>query len=62
VDESKKSNYTAEWIDFALKQPELETSILDVCRKLGIAQMAFCRGNKSWPFVITIELHYRESN
>ena len=37
----KKSLFTDEQIVFALKQAELDTSVSDVCRKLGISDATF---------------------
>lgn len=37
----KKSKFTEEQIIFALKQAELGTSVLEVCRKMGISEATF---------------------
>ncbi|WP_416352612.1 transposase [Edwardsiella ictaluri] len=37
----QKSRFTEEQIVFALKQTELDTSVPDVCRKLGISGTTF---------------------
>ncbi|MCB3584237.1 transposase [Klebsiella pneumoniae] len=37
----KKSRFTEEQIAFALKEAEQETSVPDVCRKLGISDATF---------------------
>ena len=37
----KRSRYTEEQIAFALKQAELGTPILEVCRKMGVSDATF---------------------
>ena len=39
----KKSRYTAEQIAFALRQAEEGAPVLEVCRKMGIAEQTFYR-------------------
>ena len=39
---------TAEQIAFALRQAEEGNSVLDVCRKMGIAKQTFCRWKKKF--------------
>ena len=39
----KKSRYTAEQIAFALRQAEHCTPVLEVCRKMEIAERTFYR-------------------
>lgn len=39
----KKSRYTEEQIAFALKQAELGTPVLEVCRKLGVSEQTYYR-------------------
>ena len=42
----RSSRYTAEQIAFALRQAEGGTSVLEVCRKMGIAEQTFYRWKK----------------
>ncbi|BBE08951.1 Transposase [Mycoavidus cysteinexigens] len=53
----KKSRYTEEQIAFGLKQAEVEISVDEVCRKMGISQATFYSWRKKiWrvrPFGIT---------
>ena len=44
----KKSRYTAEQKAFALRQTEDGTSVLEVCRKMGIAEQTFYRWKKKF--------------
>ena len=44
----RKSRYTAEQIAFALRQAEDGTSVLEVCRKMGIAEQTFYRWKKKF--------------
>lgn len=37
----KKSRFTEDQIAYALKQPELGTSVEEVCRKMGISDSTF---------------------
>ncbi len=39
----KKSRYTAEQIAFALRQAEGGAPVLEVCRKMGVAEQTFYR-------------------
>ena len=42
----KKSRYSAEQVAFALRQAESGTLVLEVCRKMGIAEQTFYRWKK----------------
>ena len=44
----KNSRYTVEQIAFALKQAESGTSVVEVCRKMGIAEQTFYRWKKKF--------------
>ena len=44
----KKSRYTAEQLAFALRQAESGTPVLEVCRKMGIAEQTFYRWKKKF--------------
>lgn len=44
----KKSRYSAEQIAFALRQAESGTAVLEVCRKMGIAEQTFYRWKKKY--------------
>ena len=44
----KSSRYTAEPIAFALRQAESGTAVLEVCRKMGIAEQTFYRWKKKF--------------
>jgi len=44
----KKSRLTKEQIVFDLKQPELDTSVPEVCRKFGISDATFCTWRKKY--------------
>ena len=44
----KKSRYTTEQIAFALRQAKDGTSVLEVCRKMGIAEQIFYRWKKKF--------------
>jgi putative transposase len=37
----KKSKFTEEQIAFALRQAELGTTIIEVCRKIGVSEAAY---------------------
>ena len=39
----KKSRYTAEQIAFALRQAEGGATVLEICRKMGVAEQTFYR-------------------
>lgn len=43
----KTSRFTEEQVVFALKQAGLGTSVLDVCRKLGISDATFYTWRKN---------------
>ena len=43
----KKSRFNEEQIVFALKQTELDTSVPEVCRKLGISMPCFTPSGKN---------------
>ena len=40
---TKRSRYSSEQIAFALRQAENGTPVVEVCRKLGIAEQTFYR-------------------
>ena len=42
----KSSRYTAEQIAFALRQAEEGAPVLEICRKMGIAEQTFYRWKK----------------
>ena len=42
----KRSRYTPEQIAFTLRQAENGTPVVDVCRKMGIAEQTFYRWKK----------------
>ena len=44
----KSSRYTSEQITFALRQAEGGTPVLEVCRKMGVAEQTFYRWNKKF--------------
>ena len=44
----KKSRYTAEQLAFALRQAESGAPVLEVCRKMGIAEQTFYRWKKKF--------------
>ena len=44
----KNSRYTAEQIAIALKQAEGGTPVLEVCRKMGVAEQTFYRWKKKF--------------
>ena len=44
----KSSLYTAEQIAFALRQAESGAPVLEVCRKMGIAEQTFYRWKKKF--------------
>ncbi|MBC0856360.1 transposase [Pantoea stewartii] len=44
----KKPRFTEEQIVFALRQAELGTSVLEVCRKLGGSDATFCTWRKKY--------------
>ena len=47
----KRSRYSPEQIAFALRQAENGTSVVEVCRKMGIAEQTFYRwrsGMSAW--------------
>jgi len=52
----KKSKFTEEQIIFALKQAELGTSVLEVCRKMGISEATFYIWKKKYGGLGTSEL------
>ncbi len=39
----KRSRYTPEQIAFALRQAESGTAVVEVCRKMGVAEQTFYR-------------------
>lgn len=54
----KKSRFTEEQIVFALKQSELGTSVLEVCRKLGISDATFYTWRKKYGGISPSELKH----
>jgi len=44
----KKSQYTAEWTTFALRQAKSGASVPEVCRKMGISEQTFYRWKKKY--------------
>ncbi len=44
----KRSKYTEEQIAFGLKQAELGTPVLEVCRKMGILEATFYNWKKKY--------------
>ncbi len=44
----KKSRFTEEQIAFALRQAEIGTPIVEVCRKMGISEQTFFRWKKKF--------------
>ena len=44
----KKSRYTAEQIAFVLRQVEGGAPVLEVCRKMGVAEQTFYRWKKKF--------------
>ena len=44
----KKSKYSAEQVEFALRQAESGTSAPEVCRKMGISEQTFYRWKKKY--------------
>ncbi len=44
----KKSRFTEEQISFALRQAELGTKAMEVCRKMGISEQTFYRWKKKY--------------
>lgn len=57
----KKSRFTEEQIVFALKQTELDTSVPEVCRKLGISDATFYTWRKKYVGISPSELkHMRQ--
>ncbi|KTS72638.1 transposase [Pantoea stewartii] len=58
----KKSGFIEEQIVFALRQAELGTSVLEVCRKLGVSDATFCTWRKKYGGISPSELrHMRQS-
>ncbi|WP_210487459.1 transposase [Pantoea ananatis] len=57
----KKSRFTEEQIVFALRQAEPDTSVPEVCRKLGIADVTSCKWRKKYGGISPSELkHMRQ--
>lgn len=44
----KKSRFTEEQIAYALRQAELGTKVVEVCRKMGISEQTFYRWKKKY--------------
>ena len=44
----RKSKFTEEQVALALRQAEAGTSVVEICRKLGIAEATFYRGKKKF--------------
>ncbi|HAV1884140.1 TPA: transposase [Enterobacter hormaechei subsp. xiangfangensis] len=56
----KKSRFTEEQIDFALKQAELGTPVPEVCRKLGISDATFYTWRKRYGGISPSELKHMQ--
>jgi putative transposase len=52
----KKSRFTEEQIAFALRQAEAGTPIVEVCRKMGVAEQTFYRWKKLYAGMGVAEL------
>lgn len=52
----KKSNFTEEQIAFALRQAELGTKAIEVCRKMGVSEQTFYRWKKKYNGMGPVEL------
>lgn len=52
----KRSKFTEEQIIYGLKQAELGTSVLEVCRKMGISEATFYIWKKKYGGLGTSEL------
>ena len=52
----KKSKFTEEQIAYTLKQVEIGTPVLDVCRKLGVSEQTFYRWKKKYEGMGVAEL------
>ena len=52
----KKSKFTEEQIAYALRQVEAGTSVLDVCRRLGVTEQTFYRWKKKFAGMGVAEL------
>ena len=44
----KSSRYSAEQVAFAMRQAESGTPVLEICRKMGIAEQTFYRWKKKY--------------
>ena len=44
----KSSRYTTEQVAFAMRQAESGTSVVEICRKMGIAEQTFYRWKKKF--------------
>jgi putative transposase len=44
----KSSRYTAEQIDFSMRQAESGTPVPEVCRKMGVSEQTFYRWKKKY--------------
>ena len=44
----KSSRYSAEQVAFAMRQAETGTPVLEICRKMGIAEQTFYRWKKRY--------------
>ncbi|REF11542.1 putative transposase [Pantoea ananatis] len=56
----KKSRFTEEQIVFALRQAELGTSVLEVCRKLSISDATFHTWRKQYGVISPSELKHMQ--
>ncbi len=53
-----KSRFTEEQIVFAFRQAELDASVPDICRKLGISDATFYTWRKKYGEISPSELKY----
>jgi len=52
----KKSRFTEEQIVHALRQAEVGTPAVEVCRKLGVSEQTFYRGNRQFAGIGVVKL------
>jgi putative transposase len=52
----KSSRYSAEQVAFAMRQAESGTPVLEVCRKMGIAEQTFYRWKKKYAGMGVVEV------
>jgi putative transposase len=53
----KKSAFTEEQVTYALRQVEMGTPVVDVCRKLGVSEQTFYRWKRKFAGMGVAELH-----